>query len=338
MQHGLEQSIALGAATPQQHPIRMLQPVGQIAGQQLQRIVFDHGAGSHVEPLGIGLDEGGPTGPTFHRQQLELGPQPKGLQADAAGTGAEIPQHPLIRQLQIRQQLDACLPLGHQSGVIRVLEVQPILETEQRQRSTAWHGRLFSNQHHHQQGLQWLRQRSIRRDPQHPFVGMAEVFPQPELIAGLQTAAAQASAHGIGAAALGIGEHRQGPGSPLQLLGQRFRIASMQAQPTGVLPGTTDAGKGQLQAGGGGMKAQPFRPEPVRQDAADAEPERVSAGQHHHVDRFGKVVQNLRQMAGIVAVDQWNRAVQPGFEGRLKASWCGDLLGSSDQGLQRCRQ
>ena len=87
----------MGAATTQQHAIRLVQAVRQVGGQQAQRIGFHHGAGHHLEPLCIGLDQGSPTGPALHRQQPELRPQAKGLQADAARAGPKVPEHSLIR-------------------------------------------------------------------------------------------------------------------------------------------------------------------------------------------------------------------------------------------------
>ena len=56
----------------------------------------------------------------------------------------------------------------------------------------------------------------------------------------------------------------------------------MQAHPAGVLPGPSQAGEGQLQGGGGGMEAEAPGGQMLEQQAADAEPEGIAAGQHDH--------------------------------------------------------
>ena len=119
-------------------------------------------------------------------------------------------------------------------------------------------------------------------DQLHPFIGVAEVFAEPQVRAGLQPAAAQHLLHGDGAPLVRIRQHRQGCGSLLQGAGQDFGVPSVQAHPVGVLPGAPDAGEGQLQRCGGGMKPQPLCPDAVAKDAPQAEPERIAAGQHHH--------------------------------------------------------
>ena len=85
----------------------------------------------------------------------------------------------------------------------------------------------------------------------------------------------------VATAGAGVGAHR--PGGRALLLGRRqgFRIAAMQADPASVLPGSADAGKGQLQRAGGWMEAQRRRTQLLDQQPADAEPERIATGQHH---------------------------------------------------------
>ena len=81
----------------------------------------------------IALDQLRATGAAFHCQQLQPWAQAQSFQSDAAGTRPQIPEHAVLRQGEFGQQLDAHLPLGHQPGVIAVLQVEPVIEPEQRQ-------------------------------------------------------------------------------------------------------------------------------------------------------------------------------------------------------------
>ena len=110
----------------------------------------------------------------------------------------------------------------------------------------------------------------------HPFVGMAEGFAEPEAVGAFQSTAAQDLAHVVDATAAGIGEHRQGCRALLECLAELVRIAPMEADPAGVLPGAAEAGKGQLQGAGAGMEAQLLCAQALQQAAADAEPEGVA--------------------------------------------------------------
>lgn len=96
--------------------------------------------------------------------------------------------------------------------------------------------------------IQIGRQLSARRQPEHPLLGMPQPLAQPEGIGLLEARGPQDPPHLLGAAATRVGEHGQGGGTLLQGGGQGVGVAAMQADPTGVLPGTAEAGEGQLQA------------------------------------------------------------------------------------------
>ena len=112
---------------------------------------------------------------------------------------------------------------------------------------------------------------------------MAEGFAEPQAVAGLEAAALQDAAHVSHTTAAGIGEHRQGAGALLQAARQGRWVASMQADPLGVLPGPAQAGEGQLQRTWPWMEAQLLAPQAFDQDPADPEPERITTGQHHRL-------------------------------------------------------
>ena len=281
----------------------------------------------------------GPAGPPFHRQQLQPGAQPQGFQADAARSSPQIPEHPLAGQVKVRQQLDSHLAFGHQTGMVGVLQKQTVLQAEQRQQLRLRRWGWLRDQQHREQRCQVLRQGVSAGERQHSLAAVAQVFAEPDPVARLQSTAAENAPHRFSPALLRVGEHRQGRGSLLQERGQHIGIPAMQAHPAGVLPGAADAGKRQLQGGGGRMEAQPFTPQACTEAAADAEPERIATGQHHHAGRGGQGRQPGGQSAGVVAADQSGGiAAQPFAQGRLQALRGCQVLRGPDQRLLRCGQ
>ena len=104
--------------------------------------------------------------------------------------------------------------------------------------------------------MQVLGQGHPGADLVHAFIGMAEVFAQPQPGACFKPTAAQHPLHRFRPSALWIGEHRQGGRPFLQGAGEHVGIPAMQAHPAGVLPGAPDPGEGQLQRGRCRVKAE----------------------------------------------------------------------------------
>ena len=140
LQHRLKQRGPLLAAPADQHPVGPGQGQGEQVGrsrariclEQLVRFRLQHCSRLHPQALGVGFDQTAAAAPLFNRQQLQTGPDPQGFQAHAAGASPQIPEHALRGQIEFGQQLDAHLPFGHQPRAIAVLQIQPIVDAEQR--------------------------------------------------------------------------------------------------------------------------------------------------------------------------------------------------------------
>ena len=134
-----------------------------------------------------------------------------------------------------------------------------------------------------------------------------------------------------------IGENSKRRGTLLEGLAQDVGVSTVEAHPGGVLPGAANAGKGQLQRGGGWVKAQTRSAEPIPQHAADAKPEGIAACQHHPRNCRVHVLERVHQEAGIVAVDQGCGLIEPSVECRLKSARCRNPVRLTDQLLlSRC--
>ena len=153
-QHLLQQALPLGAPAPEQNPVGLAELAREPAVQHRGGVGLQHRRRADAEPLCIALDQLRATGAAFHRQQLQPWAQAQRFQTDAAGAGSQIPEHALRRQGEFGQELDAHLPLGHQSGVIAVLQVEPVIEPEQRQLMRIRCGGFAGDQQCNQQRLQ----------------------------------------------------------------------------------------------------------------------------------------------------------------------------------------
>jgi hypothetical protein len=144
---------------------------------------------------------------------------------------------------------------------------------------------------------------------------MSQPLAQPERIGRLQARSPQNPPHRVRATTAGISEHRQGRRSLLQLGGQGFALASVEADPAGVLPGATDPGEGELQGGGGRVEAQPLRRQMLEEQPTDAEPEGVAAGKDHHtaIRRQGvpQELDELGRVVGFPQLGQGGRSQEP---------------------------
>ena len=180
---------------------------------------------------------------------------------------------------------------------------------------------------------------------------MAQPLAQPEGIGRLQPRGCQDPPHLLGATAARVGEHRQGRWSLLQGGGQGFGIAAVQADPAGVLPGAAEAGKGQLQRAGGGVKAQLGRRKALQQQATDAKPKRVATReQHRRPGRCQGLLQRAENLLGPIAGQELGAGVTrrdaagpllllpPGAKFRQQALRGKQQLGSSHQGEAAGRQ
>ena len=163
----------------------------------------------------------------------------------------------------------------------------------------------LGNQQHQLQGVPQLAQGQLRIEAPHPLLRVSEALAQPNPIGLLQAGSPQQGQHRLGTAAARIGKHRQGGGPPLQGGRQGLAISAVQADPTGVLPGATNASEGQLQRGGGWLEPQPLSAKPLQQQPSNAKPERIATGQHHHRQGRPKSrCQFLHQRLRLVAGDQ----------------------------------
>ena len=144
-------------------------------------------------------------------------------------------------------------------------------------------------------GLSWFQ-------ALHTFIGMAESFKEPERIGRFQATSAQDCAHFLNAAAAGIGEDGQCFWALLKCAAEAERIPPMQADPVRVLPRTPQPGEGQLQRTWPGVKAQSFSSEAFAEVAANAKPERISAGEDDgrgvSIERGECVTEHCRVVTG----------------------------------------
>ena len=304
--------------------------------------------------MGVALDQGLSSGPALQRPELQLGPQPQRLKTNRAHAGAKVPQHAARGEVQIGEQLNAHLPLRHQAWMVGVLQPEAVVDAEQGQGDRIGGRRCFGDKQHQVQGVEVLRQGGLGRQPLHSLSWMTELLRQPEPIGGLQAGGPQNRAHLRSAAPAGIGQHRQRRGPLRQRSGEGLRLAAMQAHPGDVLPWAAKTGEGQLQAGGGGVKAQPRRRELLQQQPADAEPKRVATGQHHRGLATGQgPPQGLHHQLGPVAGPQLGRGElkrdapgllllpPPEVHGGQQTPRCHHQPGSAQPGLgsrrQRCR-
>ena len=109
----------------------------------------------------------------------------------------------------------------------------------------------------------------------------------------------------------------------------------MQAYPCGVLPGAANPGEGQLQRGGGWVKAQTRAAEPIPQHAADAKPEGIAARQHYARSCRVYVLQGFHQEAGIVTINEGFGLIEPSVQRGLKSARCCNPVRLTDQLLLR---
>ena len=167
--------------------------------------------------------------------------------------------------------------------MVAVLQPEAVVDAEQGQGDRIGGRRCFGDKQHQVQGVEVLRQGGLGRQPLHSLSWMTELLRQPEPVGGLQAGGPQNRAHLRSAAPAGIGQHRQRRGPLRQRSGEGLRLAAMQAHPGDVLPWAAKTGEGQLQAGGGGVKAQLFGGKGLQQQTPDPEPERIATGQQQHL-------------------------------------------------------
>ena len=125
LQHRRQHGRPLAATAAEQHPIG----IGQLR-QNLGRPALQHAGRSHPQPLGIGCDQSCRAAPRLQGPESQARPQPQRLEPHRTHAGADIPEHAALGQLQIGQQLNAHLPLGHQAGAVVVLEEQAVFKAE----------------------------------------------------------------------------------------------------------------------------------------------------------------------------------------------------------------
>ena len=190
MQYLLKQGVATAAAAADQHPIR----IGQ-AGQGLGGFGFEDAGGVDLQPSRIGANQGCSPGPSFDCPELQLGPQPQGLQSHRTHPRSHIPEHPALGQLKVSQELNSYLALGHQTGLVFVLQPQAVCKAKEGQGLGCRDLWRFGDQHHQVQPINVAGQGFSGGKAAEPFVRVAEPFCQPKAVGRLQARTGQEAPH-----------------------------------------------------------------------------------------------------------------------------------------------
>jgi hypothetical protein len=248
-------------------------------GQNSRRLAVDHLDGVALVTPDIVPDIGLLLWLFFHRIDHQLRAEAGRLHRYRAAAGAHIPQHPLVGELQGVQGNGPDLVLGDQAAAVgngRALQAKG---------KGAGPGPALED--HHIERPEGLGADRSQAAPGQPFILLAQVFGHHHLIARRRLAVIhrrkagqQLSAQGV-RAVCGVREDQH------LVMGQQQRQdvvgrPAMQRDKTGVVPRLLEAAEGKLHGGEGRQNLQLFRVHPGQQGAADAEKERVAAGQHRH--------------------------------------------------------
>ena len=112
----------------------------------------------------------------FDRHELQLRPQSQRFEPNASCAGTQIPKHSLLRWIEIGQQLDANFPFGHQTWVVAVLQVRPIIEAKEGIGLWILWRWFLGDQHRNQKPMQIEGEIVIRCDLLNAFFRVTEVF------------------------------------------------------------------------------------------------------------------------------------------------------------------